>query len=75
MATLLAHHFKARPVGVNIETANESTFMRFDVNDLFEYATQETRSLGYALHTSRLRSDSVAKGIIAASAEKGALVV
>jgi Kef-type K+ transport system membrane component KefB/nucleotide-binding universal stress UspA family protein len=75
MATLLAHHFKARPVGVSIETANEAPFMRFDVNDLFEYAAQEARSLGYVLHTSRLRSESVAKGIIAASAEKGALAV
>ena len=75
MATLLAHHFRAQPVGVSIETANDATFMRFDVNDLFEYAAQEARSLGYSLHTSELRAESVAKGIIAEAKEKKALSV
>jgi nucleotide-binding universal stress UspA family protein len=75
MATILAHHFKAQPVAVSIQTAKDAAPSRFDSQQLFEYAAQEAGSLGYVLHTSKLRAESVAKGIIVASREKRALAV
>ena len=75
MATLLAHHFKAQPVAVSIETARDATLKRFDAGELFEYAAQEATSLGYALLTSELRAESVARGIIAACRERETLTV
>ena len=75
MATILAHHFKAQPVAVSIQTAKDAAPSRFDSQQLFEYAAQEAGSLGYALHTTKLRAESVAKGIIVASRENRALAV
>ena len=75
MATLLAHHFRAQPVGVRIDTGEEGGLLPIDTTELFEYAAQEVRSLGYTLHTSETRAESVAKGIIAAAKEKKALAV
>ncbi|KPJ99966.1 MAG: hypothetical protein AMJ60_03140 [Desulfobacterales bacterium SG8_35] len=75
MATLLAHYYKARPVAVKIDTAKDVSPLRVDTKELFEFAAQETESLGYALHTSEVRAESVAKGIIAAAREKEALAV
>ena len=75
MATLLAHHFMAQPVAVRIDTAKDAGPLQIAPAELFAYAAQEVRSLGYTLHTSEARAESVAKGIIAAAAEKEALTV
>jgi nucleotide-binding universal stress UspA family protein len=75
MATLLAHHFKAQPVAVRIDTVKDVGPLQIDPKELFAYAAQEVRSLGYTLHTSEVRAESVAKGIIAAAKEKEALTV
>lgn len=75
MATLLAHHFKAQPLAVRIDTVIDAGASRIDTTELFEYAGQEVRSIGYTLHTSEARAESVAKGIIAAAREKEALAV
>jgi nucleotide-binding universal stress UspA family protein len=75
MATLLAHHFQAQPVAVRIDTVMDACPSLIDTAALFEYAAQEVRSLGYTLHTSEVRAESVAKGIIAAAREKEALAV
>ncbi len=72
MATLLAHHFKAQPVAVSIDIGKDVAPKQVDTRELFEYAAQEVRSLGYGLHTSEVRAENVAKGIIAAAQEKGA---
>ena len=75
MATLLAHHFKGRPVAVSIETENDDISRRFDPKELFSAAAQEVKSLGYSLHMSELRAESVAQGIIAACRERKTLAV
>ena len=76
MATLLAHHFGAQPVAVRIDTVKEAGPQpQIDTAALFEYAAREVRSLGYTLHTSEARAQSVAKGIITAAKEKEALAV
>jgi nucleotide-binding universal stress UspA family protein len=75
MATLLAHHFKAQPVALRIDTAKDAGPLPVDTTELFEYAAQEVRSLGYTLHTSEARAENIAKGIIAAAKEKEALTV
>ncbi|MFC1844784.1 cation:proton antiporter [Thermodesulfobacteriota bacterium] len=72
MATLLAHHLKAQPVAVMIENAKG---INMDAEELFAIAAQETRSLGYALHTTEIRAESIAKGLVAAAKEKGALTI
>ncbi|MBW2467388.1 MAG: cation:proton antiporter [Deltaproteobacteria bacterium] len=73
MATLLAHHFRAQPVAVRIDTGKEETDT--DISELFAIAAQEARSLGYALHTAEIRAESIAKGIVAAAREKNALTI
>jgi Kef-type K+ transport system membrane component KefB len=75
MATLLAHHFQAQPVAVRIDSVMDACPSLIDTATLFEHAAQEVRSLGYTLHTSEVRAESVAKGIIAAAREKEALAV
>ncbi len=75
MATLLAHHFRARPVAVCIDTDNGGAPGQTDSAELFEYAARETAGLGYALHTSEIRAESVAKGIIAVAKEQKTLTV
>lgn len=75
MATLLAHHCKAQPVAVKVDTGKEPGPVQIDAAELFEYAAEETRSLGYALHTTEIKAESVAKGIIAAAREKGAVTI
>jgi len=70
MATLLAHHFKAQPLAVSIETTEDAFCRQPERTELFEYAAQESRSLGYPLHTTELRADSIAKGMIAAARER-----
>jgi len=75
MATLLAYHFKARPVAVWVDAIKEADSSRLESRELLEHAAQEARSLGFALHTCEVRSESVAKGIIAAAKEKKALTV
>jgi len=72
MATLLAHHFKAQPVAVKIDNAKE---INTNTEELFAIAAQEVRNLGYALHTIEIRAESIAKGLAAASREKGALTI
>jgi Kef-type K+ transport system membrane component KefB len=72
MATLLAHHFKAQPVALSIDTGPHP---QIDTTGLFEYAALEVRSIGYTLHTSEARADSLAKGIITAAKEKEAIAV
>jgi len=75
MATLLAHHFKAQPVAVRIDTIKEAGPLQIEPVELFECAAREVRSLGYTLHTSEVRAESVARGIVAAAKEKEALTV
>ena len=75
MATLLAHHFKAQPVAISIVNTNETSLMNTDTSELFELAAQEARTLGYTLHTSEVRAESIAKGIVAASKENDALTI
>jgi len=75
MATLLAHHFKAQPVAVSIDLTKEASQAKVCATELFELAAQETRSLGYTLHTSEIRAESIAKGIVAAAKDKGAVTI
>ncbi|KPK27585.1 MAG: hypothetical protein AMJ61_05170 [Desulfobacterales bacterium SG8_35_2] len=75
MATLLAHHFQAQPLAVRINTATDPVPSRIATTELFDYAAEEVRSLGYTLHTSEARAESVAQGIIAAAREKEAHTV
>jgi Kef-type K+ transport system membrane component KefB/nucleotide-binding universal stress UspA family protein len=75
MATLLAHHFKAQPVAISIDNTQEKSVMSTDTAKLFELAAQEVGSLGYTLHTSKIRAESIAKGMIAASKENDALTI
>jgi Kef-type K+ transport system membrane component KefB/nucleotide-binding universal stress UspA family protein len=72
IATLLAHHFKAQPVAVIID---KTKGINLYAEELFEIAAQETRSLGYALHTTEIRAESIAKGIVEVAREKGALTI
>lgn len=71
-ATLLAHHFRARPVAVKIDTAKGTAA---DTPELFALASEEVKSLGYRLHTTEMRAESIAKGIIAAAKEKDAQTI
>ena len=75
MATLLAHHFKAQPVAISIENTQGKSLMSTDTSELFALADQEVRSLGYTLHTSKVRAESIAKGIVAVSKENDALTI
>ncbi len=75
MATLLAHHFKAQPVAISIDTMKETSPSSADTSVLFELAEQEVTSMGYPLHTSELEAESIAKGIVAASKEKDAVTI
>jgi Kef-type K+ transport system membrane component KefB len=75
MATLLAHHFKAQPVAISIDNNKKTNLMSTDTSELFELAAQEVKSLGYTLHTSEIRAESIAKGIVAASKENDALTI
>jgi nucleotide-binding universal stress UspA family protein len=75
MATLLAHHFKAQPVAININKTEEANLMNTDISKLFELAEQEVKSLGYTLRTSEIIAESIAKGIVAASKENDALTI
>ena len=75
MATLLAHHFKAQPVAISIDNMKETNLASIDTAVLFELAEQEVKSLGYKLHTSIVRAESIAKGIVVASKEKDALTI
>ena len=75
MATLLAHHFKAKPVAISINKMEETNLMNADTSRLFELAEQEVKSLGYTLHTSEIKAESIAKGIVAASKENDALTI
>ena len=75
IATLLAHHYKAQPVAVRVDVVKGGSPLPVDTAELFAYAAQEVRNLGYTLHTSEARAESVAKGIIAAAREKKALAV
>jgi Kef-type K+ transport system membrane component KefB/nucleotide-binding universal stress UspA family protein len=75
MATLLAHHFEAQPVAVRIDLTKEAGPENVDANELFALAAKETRSMGYTLHTSEIRSESIAKGIVAAAKEKNAVTI
>jgi len=75
MATLLAHHFRAQPVAVRIETTKGAGPLQPDPAELFAYAAQEVRNLGYTLHTGEVKAESVARGIIATAREKKALTV
>jgi nucleotide-binding universal stress UspA family protein len=70
-----AHHFNAQPVAIRIDNTAETSLMSTDTSDLFELAAQEVKSLGYTLHTYEVRAESIAKGIVAASMEKGALTI
>ena len=72
MATLLAHHFKAQPVAIIIDSTKGTNLMSTDTSELFELAAQEARSLGYTLHTCEVRAESTAQGIVTASKEKNA---
>ena len=72
MATLLAHHFKAQPVAVKVDTVNEADL---DTAELFALAAQEVKSLGYTLHTTERRAESIAKGVVAAAKEKNGLTI
>lgn len=74
MATLLAHHFKARPVAVSVDPRKNDT-RRFNSKKLFAAAAKEVKSLGYSLHMNELRADSVAQGIIAACQDREAFAV
>jgi Kef-type K+ transport system membrane component KefB/nucleotide-binding universal stress UspA family protein len=75
MATILAHHFKAQPVAVRIDLTGEAGQAHVDARELFELAAQETKSLGYALHSSEIRAETIAKGIVAAAKEKDAVTI
>jgi len=75
MATLLAHHFEAQPVAVKVDIGRDPGPARVNAAELFEDAAEEVRSLGYALHTTEIRSENVAKGIITAAKEKGARAI
>jgi len=75
MATLLAHHFKAQPVAVRVNTVEGSTSLQTDARELFDDAAREVGSLGYVLHTCDSRAENVAKGIAAAAKSKKALTV
>jgi Kef-type K+ transport system membrane component KefB/nucleotide-binding universal stress UspA family protein len=75
MATLLAHHFKAQPVAISIDNTKETNLVNTDTSALFELAVQEARSLGYTLHTSEIKAESIATGIVAASKENDALTI
>jgi Kef-type K+ transport system membrane component KefB/nucleotide-binding universal stress UspA family protein len=75
MATLLAHYYKAQPVAVSIDTGKDPGPLGIECTELFEYASREAGSLGYPLHTSEVRAESVARGIITAAKEKKALTV
>ena len=46
MATLLAHHFRARPVAVYIDTAEDTNVTRQDISHLFRDAARETAEQG-----------------------------
>ena len=73
MATLLAYHFRARPVAVWIDDGKGERDSA--AAELFDIAAREVKSLGYALHTSELRAASIADGIVAAANEHGALTI
>ena len=75
MATLMAHHFKAQPVAVRIDLTKNVSPEYVQVSELFDLAAQETRSLGYILHTNEIRAESIAKGFLAAAKEKGAATI
>jgi len=72
MATLLAHHFRSRPLAVKIDIPKEANT---ETAELFSLAAQEVRGMGYALHTTEIRAESIAKGIIEAAKEKNALTI
>ena len=75
MGTLLAHHFKAQPVAVRIDLTKDTASGKADTSELFELAAYETRSLGYVLHTTEIRAESIANGLVAAAKEKGAVAI
>lgn len=75
MATLLAHHYNAQPMAVSVNIRENGAPMQFGTMELFESAAREVRSLGYSFHSTEIRADSVARGIIAAAREKKALAV
>ena len=75
MATLLAHHFKAQPVAARIDLTKGTGQMHVDARELFALAAQETNSLGYTLHSTEIRAESIAKGIVAVAKEKNAVTI
>ena len=75
MATLLAHHFTAQPVAARIDLAKGAGQVHVDAKELFAMAAQETKSLGYTLHSTEIRAESIAQGIVAAAKEKGAVTI
>ena len=75
MATLLADHFRARPVAVWIDDGEADRDRDTDTEELFAIASHEAKSLGYAIQTAEIRSDSIAEGIVAAAREHGALTI
>ena len=79
MATLLAHHFEARPTAVRVLSPgpdNEYREKNRESGEIFAEAEAEARSMGYVVDTRVVVNESVARGILSvARAEKTSAII
>lgn len=64
MATLLAHHYKARPLAVRIVPPECKDVDCTLGHELFHVEEEETRNLGYDLSTAVIRGEDVAAALV-----------
>ena len=73
MATLFAHHYRARPLTVRVSPARRPANgidMQKESEELFALAREEVQSLGFELDTAVIEAQDVAQGILSITQEK-----